>query len=178
MKIIYIFLALSVLMFANTKKVKDPDQTVLERYMDFNTSYYTKKEYENSFHEALTSKKEEPSEGLGLKELALLGKNQKIKKNQYLRYKKIFLSTSYTDIHGVLRDEAFVKYMTKKDKVAKLSLVIVNGQKAIVEYLGGDSRCLWSTRYLLVLKHKRLEIYDMGGFSGEYAPMLLVAPGN
>lgn len=178
MKIIYILLALSVLMLANTKKVKDPDETVLERYMDFNTSYYTKKEYEKSFHEALHSKKEELSEGLGLEELALLGTNIKIKKKQYLRHKRLSLSTRYTDIQDVLRDDAFVKYMTKKDKVAKLSLVIVDNQKAIVEYLGGDSRCLWSTRYLLLLMHKTLDIYDMGGFSGEYAPMLLVVPEN
>jgi len=176
MKILYIFLALSVLMFANTKKVKEPDETVLERYMDFNTSYYTKKEYESSFYEALHNKAGEPSEGLGLKELAFLGKNIKIKKNQYFRYKKISLGKRYKDIQDVLKDDAFVKYMTEKDKVAKLSLVIKNGQKAIVEYLGGDSRCLWSSRYLLVLRYKILDIYELGGFSGEYAPMLLVAP--
>jgi len=170
MKVICIFLAISMLMSANTKKVTSPKKTILERHMDFNTSYYTKKEYEAKFYQELHSK-EEILGGITQKELSLLNKNKNIKKSQYVRHKKIFLSKRFTDILDALKDDVFVKHMRKKDKTSKLSLIITNKHKAIVEYPGGDSQCVWSTRYLLILKRNVLDIYDIDGFSALYAPV-------
>ena len=61
--------------------------------------------------------------------------------------------------------------MKKEDKTAKLSLVIHNQKRAIVQYEGGDSMCIWSTRYLLIISKNQMNIYEIGGFSGNYAPV-------
>ena len=61
--------------------------------------------------------------------------------------------------------------MRKKDKTAKLSLVVHNNNKAIIQYAGGDEMCIWSTQYLLIINRKKLLIYEFGGFSANYAPI-------
>lgn len=164
--------------FADSPKAQDANQTVLTKYMDFNTSYYTKKEYEKSFSEALHDKNEDIADNINLKDLRLLLKDTHITKNAFYRYKKLTLTRRYVHIEEVLKDGAFLQYMANKDKTARLSLFITNKKKAIAEYLGGDNRCLWSTKYLFVLRNRILEIYQIGGFTGEYAPVLLVVPKN
>jgi len=150
---------------------KPSTQTVLEKYMDFNTSYYTRLEYEKENYKYLHNPKEEILGLLTLDDLNLLSKNKQIKKNRYHRYKKINLEKKYTDIKDAIRDKNYIKYITKKDTTAKLSSVIHNKDKAIIQYAGGDETCIWSTQYLVIVKRKQLFIYEFGGFSAMYGPV-------
>jgi len=165
------FILLLMVGCSSMNSPKPSTKTVLEKYMDFNTSYYTRLEYVKKNYKYLHNPKEEILGLLTLDDLNLLSKNKQIKKNRYHRYKKINLEKIYTDIKDAIRDKNFVKYMTKKDKTAKLSSVIYNKNKAIIQYAGGDETCIWSTQYLLIIKGKQLLIYEFGGFSAMYGPV-------
>ena len=165
------FILLLIIGCSSINTPKPSTKTILDEYMDFNTSYYTRLEYEKKNYKYLHNPKEEVLGLLTLEDLNLLSKNKQIKKNRYYRYKKIILEKTYTDIKDALHDKNHINYMTKKDKTAKLSSVVYNKNKAIIQYAGGDETCIWSTQYLLILKRKQLFIYEFGGFSAMYAPV-------
>jgi len=165
------FILLLMMGCSSMSTPKPSTKTILEKYMDFNTSYYTRLEYKKENYKYLHSPKEEILGLLTLEDLNLLSKNKQIKKNRYHRYKKILLEKAYTDIKDAIHDKNYIKYMTNKDKTAKLSSVVHNKNKAIIQYAGGDETCIWSTQYLVIVKRKQLFIYEFGGFSAMYAPV-------
>ena len=170
------FILLLVMIGCSSMNTPKPSsKTILEEHMDFNTSYYTRLEYEKKNDKYLHNPKEEILGLLTLEDLNLLSKNKQIKKKHYYKHKKIILEKVYTDIKDAIHDKNYIEYMTKKDRTARLSLVIHNKNKAIVEYAGGDEICIWSTQYFLVIYGKNMHIYDIGGFSANYAP---IAPVN
>ena len=162
MKIIFMTLLILSSIFAKDNK------TELEKYMDFNTSYYTVQEYKKKFSVQLLGT--DILGAINAEDFALLTKKKITDKSSY-RHKKIHLSKNYLTILNAIEDKEYKKYMFNKDKTSKLSEVIYNTKRALVTYPGGDKKCLWSNIYLISLHKNIIDIYEIDGFSAMYAPL-------
>ena len=161
MKIIFMTLLILSSIFAKDNK------TELEKYMDFNTSYYTVQEYKKKFAKKFIDA--DNVSAIKSKDLRLLTK-KKVAKKDYYAHNRIHLSKRYTNILKALKDLKYIKYMKLKDKTSKIGVVVYNNKKALIMYLGGDRYSISNSNYFIKLHKNRLDIYELDACVADIAP--------